>query len=441
MTGLEYRREMPYKFKDIPGSRREFTFEVTAEEVRKRLDSACDEVGKEVAVPGFRKGKAPREIIDKHHGGEVRERAIRDVVNDSYWHALEESGTSPVGLPVISGLEFSEGKSASYKATVDIRPEVHLRDYGSIKVARKRAAVTEEDVDSYISSLRESYAEYKTVEGRPAAAGDYVVCDVACLVDGKPLHEEKKNVWFLMDKKQSLPELVDGLTGSAKDDSKEIKAMLPEDNTDPASSKKEALFRIKVNLIKEKELPALDDEFIKTIGGPFKTIAEFREAVKKDLQHKKDNDSMAETWNRILDEFLKEARFEPPLGLVEEEAENLAGDAREKMRSNSIKDADIEKRIGEIGATLREEAARRVRLYFILDEIAHRENITATDEDLERMLELMARQYNASTGDIRKHYNEKNLLGYLRNQIKENKIKEFLFTKVGITEEQQEAII
>jgi trigger factor len=425
---------MKHKFRDIEGSRREFTFEIPAEEVKERLERAYGEIGREVTIPGFRKGKAPRELIEKYHGDQAREKAARDLVNDSYWQALEETNTSAVGLPLISDVELAQGKAATYKATVDIRPAIELADYGRIKVTKKKAEVTDEDVDRYISTIRESYAKFKTVEDRPAGPGDYVVCDVSCFADGKPVHEERKDVWFLMDKEHSLPELVDGLAGSAGGQVKEIEAALPEDKSDPSRSNKRALFKVKVKMVKEKELPALDEEFIKSVG-PYKTVEELRAAARTGMEYKKENEAKDNMWNQVLDNFLKNARFEPPAGLVEEEMARLADEAKDKMKRHNLKEQDIARRMEEIKKTLREEAGRRVRLYFIIDEIAGREGITAADEEVEKAIEAMARQYNTTPESMRKHYSDKNLLGYLKNRIKENKVREFLFTKIDIKEE------
>jgi trigger factor len=416
---------MKHRHKDIKGSRREFSFEIPAEEVSKRLNKAYKDINNIVTIPGFRKGKAPREILEKHHAGEAHERAARDLVNDSYWGALEESKTIPVGLPSISEMEFAEGKDARYKATVDIRPKIDLISYDKIKVRKKKVDIKDEDVEKYVDKVRESYAEFKDVD-RPARKGDYVVCDLSGESEGKPLYDQEKNIWLLMDREQSLPELVDGLMGVSKGDEKVIKATLPH-------NKKEAIFTAKVSMIKEKELPEVTDEFVKKLG-PFENVAKLKEAARMDLRHKGENDARLDAKNQILEQFLKGASFAPPQGLVDEERERLEKEAAEKMKKSGLGQDIIDKNIKEAASAILKDAESRVKLYFILDEIAAREGIDVTDEDVDGTLEVMARQSNTTPENVKKHYKDNDMLGYIKNQIKEGKIMDLLMKKVKIEE-------
>ena len=418
---------MKYNHKDIEGSRREFLFEIPVEEVRTTLDKVYKDINSIVSIPGFRKGKAPREILEKYHGEEAMERAARDMVGDSYSQAIKESDTVPVGLPQISDVQFTDGKQAGYKAVVDIRPKVDLLGYDKIRVKKKHVEIKEEDVDKYISMLQESHAQFKAVEGRPAKLGDYIICDVSCESDGKPVYEEKKNIWLYMNKEQSLPELVDGLTGAEKDETKEILATLPQD-------KKRVIFTIKVNAIKEKELPAINDDFVKNIG-PYENLAAFKESAKRDLLHKKENEAMIELKNQIYDQFLKNTRFIVPQGLVGEELERLIEEARAGLQKNDVGKDDMEKRINEFRDKFEVEAVKRVKLYFILDEIAKLEGIEVTDREVEEALSVLAQQSNTTPEKVKKHYTDNNILGYLRNQIKEGKITQVLLSKINIKEE------
>ncbi|MEE8359605.1 MAG: trigger factor [Candidatus Omnitrophota bacterium] len=417
---------MKYNHKDIEGSRREFLFEIPVEEVKKTLDKVYKEINNTVLIPGFRKGKAPREILEKYHGGEAMERAARNMVGDSYSQALKESDTVPMGLPQISDVQFTDGKEASYKAVVDVRPEVDLLGYDKIKVKKKYANIKEEDVGRYISMLQDAHAQFKTIEGRPAKLGDYIICDVSCESDGKPVYEEKKSIWLSMNKEQSLPELVDGLTGAEMGEAKEIPATLPQD-------KKRVVFTIKVNAIKEKELPEINDDFVKAIG-PYENLAAFKESTKGDLLHKKENEAMTELKNQIYDQLLKSARFIAPQGLVDEEVDRLIKEATEGLKKNNVNKDDIEKRINEFRDKFKTEAVKRVKLYFILDEIAKLEGIEVTDREVEEALSLLAQQSNTTPEKVRKHYADNNILGYLKNQIKESKITQILLSKVKISD-------
>ena len=246
---------MNYKHKDIEGSRREFTIDIPHKEVQQRFSSVLDQIGKTAKIPGFREGKVPRELLERHYGATARERVLSDLVSDSYREAIKESNTVPVGLPLISDAELKDGKDFSYKATIDIRPKISIKAYKNIKIKKKAVDVKGEDVEKYISVVKESYAQFKSVENRTAKLNDYIVCDIVCEVDGKPLYDQQKDVLFSLDRDHSLPELVDGLMGVSNGDKREIEATLPENKEQPEYSKKRALFKVDTKTIKEKEPP------------------------------------------------------------------------------------------------------------------------------------------------------------------------------------------
>lgn len=424
---------MKHKYKDVGDSRREFIVEISSEEVKERLDGIYDHMRKTADMPGFRKGKIPRDILEKYHGDTARERALTDIVNDSYRRAVKESSTRVVGLPHISDIEFNEGKDVSYKAIVDVRPKIDLKDYKKIKVKKRPVEIKDEDLERYLSALQESYAQFDNVEDRPAKLENYLICDIICEVDGKPIHQEQKNIWFLLNKDHSIPELVDGLVGSSKGDTKEIKTTLPENVKDARYSKKEALFKVKVNEIKEKRLPEINDEFVKGLG-TYQNVAEFKEAAEKDLIRKKENYIRQDMSNQIFEYLLKNSHFSAPKGLIDEETDRLVKDAKEDLRKKSVDKDEIEKKDEELRNTLRREAVKKVRLYFLLDEIAKIENIDVSDQEIDEMLNLLAYQSNTPKEEFKKHYKDNDLIPLLRNQLKENKVTEFLLNNAEVKE-------
>lgn len=412
---------MKHKYKDIEGSRREFAVEVPPEEVQKRLDYVYGEMMKVAQIPGFRTGKAPRHLVEKYHSKEAKERVLGDIISDSYRQAVAESDTAPVGLPAISDVACGDGEAFTFKATVDIRPKVQIRDYRNIRVNKKKVGVKEEEITRYIEALRESYAQFKPVEGRPSKLGDYLICDILCEVDGKPVYKEQKNIFLPLDKGHSLPEVIDGLAGAMEGESKVISATLPAGGERPEYAGRKALFKIKVHSIKEKTTPDLNDEFVKSLGS-FENLDQLKDAVKTDLLRKKENMVKNDISNQILERFLTENRFDAPRGLVGEETQRI------------LKEAGKEKENGEFRKKTGEKAENNVRLFFILDEIAKAENITVTEKDLDDTLDLLARQSNTAKENVKKYYEDNDIAGSLRQQIKENKVIEFLISKAEIRE-------
>jgi len=421
---------MKHKHKDIEGSRREFLVEIPPEEVKEGLDKVYHQMKDTVNMPGFRKGKIPRDIIEKHHGKALREQAITDLVSDSYRMVLRESNTMPVGMPHISDVNFKEGKDLSYKATVDIRPKIVLKNFKNIKVKKKPIAVNDEEVKKYISALQESYAQFNSIEDRPSKLGDYLICDVECERDGKPLYKEQKNIWFLLDRNHSVPELVDGLIGASKGDAKEIKANLKQADKDEG----QALFKVKVNQIKEKHLPEVNDEFVKGLG-TYQNLEELKQAAEKDILRRKENDLKQDMSNQIIDHILKNSQFSPPQGLVDEETEKLVEEAKENLKKKNESAENIEKKDTEIRKALKKEATKRVQLFFLLDEIATIEKVSVSEEEIDKMLEVLAKQSNTTKDKFKKYYEDNDLIPLLRNQLKESKVIEFLLNSADVKEE------
>jgi trigger factor len=425
---------MKHRYKDIEGSRRQFHIEISSDEMKSRLDAAFEGIRKTANIPGFRKGKAPRELLEKYHGNAAREKVLSDAVGDSYRTALKESNTLPVGMPRISEVDYRDGQDVTYKATVDMRPKVDLMPYSKIKVKKGKLDVNEKEVDDYIASLRESYAQFKSVEDRRSKPGDHLICDVRCERDGKPVCDERKNIWLALDEGQTVPELLEGLLGAEKGETREIRAQLPDSDGKPGGPEKEALFTVRINEIKEKQLPEIDDEFVKRLG-TYKNLAELREAAGKDLMRKREKQIRVDISNNILAQLLKGSRFSPPRGLIDEEKERLIKEATEELRSRKIKEDDITKQIGLMDGRFTEEAARRVKLYFILEEISKRENISVTTRELDDVMDLMAKQSNTTKEKVREYYTKNKMLGYFRSQLREEKIIDFLISKAEIKEE------
>ena len=336
---------MKHKYKDIEGSRREFQIEVSAEEVKQALNVVYAQIAMSADIPGFRKGKAPRDVLEKFHGKTAKENAMSDLVSDSYRQALKESKTMPVALPKISDVETKESKGVTYKAVVDVRPKIKLKNYKNIKINKKTGMVTDDEVDKYLSAIRKSYAQFKAM----------------------------------------------------------------------------------------KDLPEMNDEFAKGLG-LYKDMAGLKEAAKKDLSARKELGAKSDMSSQALEHLLKSSKFTAPKGLVEEEAERLVHEAKEEMKKKKVSEKDIEKRDPELRKVYEKEAQKRVKLYFLLDEVARLEKIDVAESEIEDALKAYAAQSNKPLDEIKKYYQENNLLGYLRNEIRENKIIDFLIKHADIKE-------
>ncbi len=407
---------MKSKHKDIDGSRKLFEISLTGEIVKKKYEEIYNHIRKIAQVPGYRAGKVPRDILEKHHGHKIKEEAIQDLVSHSYREAVGESKTEVIGLPEISDLTFDIEKGMFFKVKVDTRPKVSLKRYKAIPVKKQKVDVKDDDVTKYLGMLAESNANFTDILDRTARMGDYVVCDLECVVEGKAIHPKRKGVWVAVDKNNPVPGLTDGITGMKKDEERDINTTLPKNFQETKYRNKPAVFKIKLLDIKEKKLPEINDEFAKKLGG--KNIEDLKKIIKEDLKRKLESRIRMDMENQILGLLIKENNFHLPKNLVEKEAKRITETKKEKTTPEKAK----------------EEAERRVRLYFILDEISRREKIEASDKELDSLIESLSREYGKTKDEMTNHYKKNHLLESLKDQIRENKVVNFLIDNANVKE-------
>ena len=408
---------MKTKHKDIDGSKRLFEVEIPSDIVKKKYEEIRSQIAKIAHIPGYRKGKVPKDLLEKHHGGKIKEETIQDLVAHSYRHALRESDTDTVGIPEVSELNFDLEKGLSFKVKVDIRPKVNLKRYKKIPVKKQKVDIKSEDVDKYLNMLQESNATFTDIKDKAVALGDYIVCDLECLVDSKAIYPKRKGVWVFVDKSNPIPSLIDGLMGLEIGQTKEIQTTLPGDFDAAEYRNKPALFKINLLNIKEKQLPKLDADFAKKLGG-CETIEELKTRVKNDLAMKLENKVKQDMVNQIIDTLLKEANLVVPNNLVEKETKRLMESKKDDMTEEKAK----------------EDAINRVKIYFIIDEIARRENIKINNEELGKVIESLAKQYNKTKDELTEHYTKNNLIEGLRDQLKESRVIEILLNNANVKE-------
>ena len=203
-----------------------FEIDVPKEAVDKAFEEVYNEITKVASIPGFRPGKAPKELVKKHYQKNASEEAIKRVLPDAYAAALKEHGIIPIGSPEISDMIFEEGKAMSFKARVDTRPKFNLKNYKGVAVSRKKVAIDKTDIDKTLENVQQVRAKYESPADRPLQMGDYAVSDLDCLADGKPIHRKREDLWLFLDKDTIALGLSDGMVGMKKGDEKDIEVTL-----------------------------------------------------------------------------------------------------------------------------------------------------------------------------------------------------------------------
>jgi trigger factor len=429
--------KITHKIKQLEACKRLFKIEVLPEEIAIAYDEVYRNIQKEASIPGFRKGNAPRNLIEKEYKDYARKRVIERLVEESYHHAMREAGFYPVDLPKIENIQFPESGKLSFEATVEIRPQLRVKDYKALKIYKKSASVSEDEIEASLQNMRSLGASYKTVEPRPVKEGDFILCDMEWIVESKSV--DKKSMVLLPVEKKTLTEPVfSGILGCNVGEKKSININIDKSFPKQEFVGKSGVLEIAIHEIKQKELPALDDEFAKDLG-PFKSIENLREKISQRLRLQKEEESHIDVENQVVEQLLKTHSFELPQSLVEAELKNLLEDAKNRLLSEgySAKDAEdiFQKEKDALAKKLQAHAEKQVKAFFILEAIAKEESLSATEEDLDKVIKGLASRQNKPPEQIRRQLEKEDKINSLYWQMTEAKVMQFLLDNAKVEEE------
>jgi len=431
--GKERKNGVKIKIQDNKNCQKLIKIEVEKEKVQTVLEEVYKEIGQSAQVPGFRKGKAPRDMLELHYSETAREEALRHLIWESYREAVKENKIDPINYPAIEDVKFGEDNHLSFTAKVDIVPTINLKPYTNIKIKKETDRVTEQDVSKALDSIRESLAKFETIESAPVKMGDYAVCDYECTVEGKVI-DTQKGVWLEVKEDSNLPEIAKALIGCNKSQVKEVSFALPKNYKVAAYAGKNAAYKIALNEIKQKVLPAQDDAFAKQ-AGKFENLQQLKDELTKEIGSSKKQQQQANMEGQLFDSLLKANQFDVPESVVDRQLQSMISDAKLRLMYQGYKKEDIEAQEGKLKESLAINAKEHVRLFFILEQIAKKENLRTTDEELDKHIEKISINTNQDKAKVRKTLEEKDLIENLKEQLLHDKVTKFLLEKSNITEE------
>ena len=399
------------------------------------VDGKFEEIYKHIRniaeVPGFRKGKAPKDIIEKKYTHKAQEEVLKDLISDSYHAALKELKIVPVGFPEIVDVTLDRHKPLKYKAELDVRPDVHIKKYKGLKLKKDKTEVKDSDVEKSLDNLREFHAKFASADDRSVGDGDYIICDLACSAQDKEIFK-KNSMWLLVNKEGTIAELHNGVVGMKKDEEKNIPAKLPKDYPDKNLAEKEVVYKIRVKHVKEKRMPPLDDAFAKDLGKP--TVAELKEAVKGDLLKRTELAVKEGMRSQVMQQLIDGSSFDVPESMTERQVDSLVNDARDRLLSQGVEEKEIEQNIDAIKDKMKPRAVNQVKAFFLLGEIAKSEKIKVEAKEVDRAVEILAAQLKKDKKKLLEEYRDKNLLEQIIGQIQEEKTMEFLLKEAEVRE-------
>ncbi|KKK38272.1 trigger factor [Mesobacillus campisalis] len=398
---------MSAKWEKLEGNQGVLTIEVDAEKVNEGLEAAFKKVVKTINVPGFRKGKMPRQMFEKRFGVEaLYQDAIDILLPEAYANAIDETGIFPVDRPEIDVEQIEKGKSLIVKATVTVKPEVKLGEYKGLEVEAFDTEVTDEEVEAELKSLQERNAELVVKEEGKAENGDTVVLDFEGFVDGEAFEGGKAENYSLeLGSGSFIPGFEEQLVGIATGEEKEVEVTFPEEYHAAELAGKPAVFKVKVHEIKGKELPELDDEFAKDVDEEVETLEALKEKTKNRLKHDKEHQKEHHVQDTVVEKAAANSEIDIPEVMIENEIDRMMSEFEQRLQMQGMNLDLYFQFSGQDQSALREQmkedAESRVRVNLTLEAIAEAENITVSEEDVNAELEKMAEQYNMTVDQIK----------------------------------------
>lgn len=387
------------------------TIEVSAEELEKAIEGAYQKNKNKISVPGFRKGKVPRRMIENMYGKEIfYEDAANALIPDAYEKALEECEEEIVSSPKIEVVTIEAGSPFVFTAEVALKPEVKLGKYKGVKVDKAEVEVTDDEIEAEINKEREANARTLTIDNRPVKDGDETVIDFEGFVDGVAFEGGKgENYPLTIGSGAFIPGFEEKLIGAEIGKEVDVEVTFPEDYHAEDLKGKAAVFKCTVKEIKEKELPVLDDEFAAEVS-EFDTLAEYKEDVKKKLAEKKEKDAKNAKEDAVIEAIITDSEMEIPEAMIETQQRQMLDDFAQRIQMQGL---SMEQYMQFTGLTsqamleqIKPQALKRIQSRLVLEAVVAAENITASEEDYQKEAERMAEVYQMEVDKVKEMLEE-----------------------------------
>ena len=409
-------------------TRREIAVEIPLEEVNRETAFLIRKYQKLARIPGFRRGHVPASIIRQRFAEDLKSDVVEALVPRYFRKEADKQGLIPVSQPQVTDLHLKDNEPLRFKATFEVMPEVKVDGYKELRAEKPEVTVTNEEVAQSLNGLLEQHATFTSVEGRSLADGDYAQVSL----EGKPKDGEDKPVH--MDEvlveiagKNTMPEFTENLRGTSPGDERVFEVTYAQDATEQRLAGKTFTYTVKVQSIKQKTLPELDDQFATQLG-EFKTLDEVRQRIREGMESERKHTAEHQAKDKLVAELVKRSEFEVPEALVDRQIDvrlerGLRALAAQGMKAEDIKKMDLNRlRVGQ-----RDQALQEVKASLLLDKIAEEEKIEVSDEEIDREIDALATQSKQTPEAIRSRLTRDGALDRIRNRIRSEKTLDFLY--------------
>ena len=411
---------MSVQVENLEKNMAKLTIEVSAEELEKALQGAYLKQKHNISIPGFRKGKVPRAMIEKMYGaGIFYEDAANALIPQAYSDAVAESKLDVVSQPEISVSQIEKGKPFIFTAEVAVKPEVTLGEYKGLEVPKSDLTVTDEEVDAELQKEREKNGRTITVEDRGAEMGDKVTIDFEGSIDGEPFEGGSgKDYPLTLGSNTFIPGFEEQLTGAKPEDVVDVNVTFPEDYNAEELKGKAAVFKCTVHKIEAKELPELDDDFAKDVS-EFDTLDEYKADIRSGLEKKKEEEAKRAKEDAAVEKAIANAEMDIPDAMIKTQASNMVDNFARRLQSQGM---TLEQYMQYLGQTIdqlidqmKPQALKQIQTRLVLEKVAEVENIEVSDEKIDEEIQRMAKMYNMEADKL------KDIMGdYEKEQMKKD---------------------
>lgn len=397
---------MSFQVEDLGKNMVKLTIEATAEDFEKALETAYHKNKGKMTVQGFRKGKAPRAIIEKMYGAAVfYEDAANEIIPDAYEEAAKESGLEIVSRPEIDVTQIEKGKSFIFTAEVAVKPEVTLGQYKEIEVEKADTSVSEDEINAELDKARDQNSRTISVEDRPVADGDMTTIDFEGFVNGEAFEGGKGTDYPLTIGSHSfIDTFEEQLIGKALGEKCEVNVTFPEEYHAAELAGKPAMFKVTIKEIKKKELPELDDEFAQDVS-EFDTLEAYKESLKANIQERKEKEAKSAKEDAVIEKIVENAEMDIPQPMIETQKRQMAEEFAQRLQMQGLALEQYFQFTGmdanKFMETLEPQALKRIQSRLVLEAIVKAENITVSDEEIEAEMQKMADAYKMELDKVK----------------------------------------
>jgi len=428
---------MKFNLTDGENSQKVLEIELPYSNYTETFEKELNKILPTVKLPGFRVGKAPKDIVRKEFKHKLSVQALEETINNAISKAIKESGVVPLNIPMVKDVVFEDDKPIIFKVFVDVYPAVELKNYKGFDFEREIRVVTEDDINEVLENLREQHAVWEVaVDDAVVKEGDRVVIDFVGKKDGEPFEGGSANNHTLeIGSNTFIPGFESGIFGMKKGETRDIKVTFPEDYHASDLAGKEVVFTVTVNEIKNKKLPELNDEFATTVDPNVENLEKLIETIRKDIIDETEIVNKENFYDVLIKKLIEENPFDLPQSMIDEQSRNLADRAiKNYCRAYGIDPKTLKFDPDKIKDQYKDQAIFQTKGAIILNAIAEKENITVTDEDIDKKISEYAEALKMSVDEYKDLVVKNGTINNIKNNVLVDKIYDFLCSVNNITD-------